>query len=152
MNISIFTENKSKVCLEVLTKLPEWFTLPEAIQDYSNGVKDSTMFIARENDTMIGFISLKQHFSTSYEVYVMGVLSKYHHKGIGTELLTHAEKYLKSNGAKYLTVKTLSESRTDKYYDLTRSFYYKNNFIPIEEFKELWDKDNPCLFMVKNLN
>ena len=51
----------------------------------------------------------------------------------------------------FLSVKTLSSSNSDKYYKLTRKFYEKNYFIKLEEFKTLWDENNPCLFMVKHL-
>ena len=81
----------------------------------------------------------------------MGILSQYHRKGIGHALLNAAEIELRNAGVKFLTVKTLSESRESKEYAQTRKFYLKMGFTPLEEFKTLWDDFNPCLFMVKVL-
>lgn len=46
-------------------------------------------------------------------------------------------------------VKTLGESHPDVNYKSTREFYYKAGFFPLEEIKEIWGKENPCLIMVK---
>lgn len=48
-------------------------------------------------------------------------------------------------------VKTLGESHPDKYYKLTREFYNRCGFYPLEEIKEIWGEENPCLIMVKAL-
>ncbi|MEN6523457.1 MAG: N-acetyltransferase, partial [Anaerolineaceae bacterium] len=47
--------------------------------------------------------------------------------------------------------KTLDASRCCEEYDRTRAFYEAMGFRPLEVFPELWDKDNPCLLMVKRL-
>jgi len=62
-----------------------------------------------------------------------------------------AQRYCVSCGFKYLTVKTLDSSVTYEPYEKTRNFYRKLGFIPIEVFPLFWDKDNPCLFMAKNI-
>lgn len=53
------------------------------------------------------------------------------------------------NKIKFLMVKTLGESHPDVNYKSTREFYYKAGFFPLEEIKEIWGKENPCLIMVK---
>ncbi|MFA6119201.1 MAG: hypothetical protein WCT85_06020 [Parachlamydiales bacterium] len=50
-----------------------------------------------------------------------------------------------------MTVKTLSPSADDENYAKTRAFYLSMGFYPLEEFKTLWDENNPCLFMIKVL-
>ncbi|BAY80927.1 hypothetical protein NIES267_03920 [Calothrix parasitica NIES-267] len=74
------------------------------------------------------------------------------HLGCSLEssLLKRAELFLKQDNVEYLQVKTLGESHPDKYYALTRIFYFKMGFKPIEEFYQIWD-DNPCLLMIKGL-
>lgn len=61
------------------------------------------------------------------------------------------EEYLLYSNKKFLTVKTLSDSHPNKHYEKTRYFYKAIGFYPIEEFKMLWGKTNPCLLMLKKL-
>lgn len=148
--IEILDENiKSEITEEVLKKLPDWFSLESAILEYMKGVYQTMFYTCRIESKDIGFISIKKHFDNSYEIYVMGVNEKFHNSGIGTELLNTALREIKNVNAKLLQVKTLSFSRPDKFYDQTRNFYLKNGFIPVEEFKNLWDEANPCLQLIK---
>ena len=142
---------KSKVCESILRSLPLWFGLEYAIVNYIKEVKTMDTWVAYDNDAPIGFMSINKHFDQSAEIHVMGILSEYHRKGIGHALLNSAEIDLRETGVKFLTVKTLSESRENKEYAQTRKFYLKIGFTPLEEFKTLWDEFNPCLFMVKAL-
>jgi GNAT superfamily N-acetyltransferase len=140
---------KKEITSNLLNGLPNWFALKNAIDDYVKGVEDTIFLGIFDNYHCNGFISLKKHFNNSFEIYVMAVKEKFHNKGIGTELLKAAEKKLLELGVIILQVKTLSHSRPDKFYDLTRNFYLKNEFIPLEEFPTLWDESNPCLQLVK---
>lgn len=45
-------------------------------------------------------------------------------------------------------VKTLGESHPDVYYEKTRRFYKKAGFYPLEEIKEIWGEQSPCLIMI----
>jgi|SRR5665213_4367898 GNAT superfamily N-acetyltransferase len=74
------------------------------------------------------------------EAYVMAVLPELHRQGIGRELLGHAEGMLAVDGVEFLQVKTLAPSKPD---DLAYGFR------PLEEFRDLWDADNPALQMIK---
>jgi len=143
--------NKSEICEAILRALPEWFGIENSTKAYIAGVKETIFFAALDAETPIGFLSLKKHYSSSYEIYVMGIKKEFHGQGIGTKLLEEGEKYLKKIGGKYLQVKTLSENRPNPHYDKTRAFYIKSGFTPLEEFKSLWDKWNPCLLLIKSL-
>jgi GNAT superfamily N-acetyltransferase len=79
----------------------------------------------------------------------MAVLPDQHGRGLGTTLIRDAERYARKQGRSYLTVKTLSASRSDVNYDKTRRFYSAVGFVPLEEFKTLWGEHNPCLLMIK---
>ncbi len=142
---------KSKICESILRSLPLWFGLENAIVNYIKDVKSMDTWIAYDNDAPIGFISIHKHFEQTAEIHVIGILAEYHRKGIGHALLNAAEIHLRETSVKFLTVKTLSESRESKEYAQTRKFYLKSGFTPLEEFKTLWDEFNPCLFMVKAL-
>ncbi|MGZ3742455.1 MAG: GNAT family N-acetyltransferase [Pseudobdellovibrionaceae bacterium] len=143
-------QEKSRICERVLRSLPQWFGIESAILDYIKDVQGMETWAAVESD-VIGFISLNKHNLQTAEIYVMGLLPEYHGKKIGREMIRSAEENLILQGFKFLTVKTLSESRHDENYDKTRRFYLKYGFTPIEEFKTLWGEHNPCLMMIKNL-
>jgi len=90
-------------------------------------------------------VSVKQHTSFSAEIYVMGILPEMHRQGIGRALIDHAQEWLTNQGIEYLQVKTLGPSQPDVNYARTRSFYEAMGFRPLEEIKQVWDDQNPCL-------
>ena len=155
MNLQIMKINdcteRSRICEEVILSLPNWFGLEDANKKYITNVANTDFYAAYMFGKEVGFFSIISHFHQTSEIYVCGILSKYHRLGIGNKLLKFIEKDLKNKGVKFLTVKTLSSSHPDKSYAKTRKFYEAVEFVPLEEFKELWGKENPCLFMVKTL-
>ena len=142
---------KSEICNSILRSLPLWFGIESAIVDYVNDVKKMETWAVLEDGKYIGFASINKHFEKSAEIHVIGIRQEFHGKGIGHQLVKMIEIELQSQGFKFLTVKTLSESRPNAEYDKTRNFYLKVGFIPLEEFKTLWGEHNPCLFLVKSL-
>lgn len=141
---------KQKIANEILYQLPEWFSIERAIKDYVSKVRKQLFFAVEDNNKIVGFISVKENNKFVAEIEVMGVLKEYQSKGIGKSLIFAAEKTLKKRKIKFLLVKTLAESKKDKYYEKTRKFYLKTGFIPIFESDKIWDK-NPCVIMIKNL-
>jgi len=80
----------------------------------------------------------------------MGVVPACHRRGIGTALLEAAEAALRSRGTEYVQVKTLGPSRPSEADAATRRFYESQEFVPLEEFDDLWP-GNPALLLVKRL-
>ena len=144
-------EGRGRICDELLRCLPLWFGIEDAIKKYVADVEGMTMFAAYEGGRAVGFLSLNRHNSWTAEVYVMATHPDFHRQGVGRRLIGAAERYLKGLGYEFLSVKTLSPSRPDKGYDLTRKFYMAMGFRPVEEFKTLWGEANPCLLMIKAL-
>ena len=142
---------KSEICNSILRSLPLWFGIESAIIAYVNDVKTLETWGVRDANEFVGFASVRKHFAQSAEIHVMGIHEAYHRKGFGGQLLKVIEEELHAQGFKFLTVKTLSEARQNREFDLTRNFYLKAGFVPLEEFKTLWGTDNPCLLLVKNL-
>lgn len=134
-----------------MNALPEWFSPPDDIIKKAQQHKEMLFFSAYEGDVPYGFLALKIHNKYAAEIYNMGVMKKYHRKGTGAALLKAAENYLAENNYIFITVKTLDFSANYKPYEQTRAFYLNSGFIPIEVFPEYWDKDNPCLYMVKSI-
>jgi len=142
---------ESAACTAILQALPEWFGLEKAIHDYEKTIGSLPTFLARAGTQILGFLSLKQHFPQSAEIYVMAVRKEVHRRGIGRALAAAAETHAHAMGIEYLQVKTLGPSHPDNGYARTRLFYEAVGFRPLEEFPRVWDDNNPCLVMVKRL-
>ncbi len=138
----------SGLCTPILRLLPGWFGIPAAVQHYSQEIASLPTFLARQDEEVLGFLSLKQHNPYAAEVYVMGVHPQAHRQGIGRALVEQASFYLRTQKVEYLQVKTLGPSNPDEGYARTRAFYLAMGFRPLEELRTLWDENNPCLLMV----
>ena len=99
-------EARSELCREILTALPDWFGIEEAVDAYVRNVAGLPTFAAGRD----GFLALKQHTDAAAEIYVMGVRPESHRRGLGTALLEAAESFLRAREVEYLQVKTLGPS------------------------------------------
>ena len=151
MNYKYFDHGDPSICENILRSLPDWFGLEESIVDYVEKSRIHPMLIVFDNDKPIGFLSLKNHSAYTSEIYVMGIITKYHRSGIGRKLLTEVEKYLIEKKIEFLQVKTLSPNRECDHYKKTRLFYQSYGFREVETFPTLWDENNPCLLMIKSV-
>ena len=142
---------KATVCAPILRSLPAWFGIEEAFIQYSAEIDHLPTWIACETQRCIGFISIKQHTPYAAEVYVMGLLPETHRRGIGRALIKQVQEWLKNHGVEYLQVKSLGPSDSDENYGKTRAFYAAMGFRPLEELKQIWGENNPCLIMIKKL-
>lgn len=70
---------------------------------------------------------------------------------MGKKLILKAEQYLRDKNYRFLMVKTLSESEDYEPCRRTREFYKSVGFYPLFETNKIWDEENPCLIMVKNI-
>jgi ribosomal protein S18 acetylase RimI-like enzyme len=143
---------KSEVTEKILRDLPEWFGNEKSLIEYIEEVRDKVFYCAYDGEDAIGFICIKSHNEFTADIYVTGILKQYHRQGLGRRMVSIAEEYLKESGYKFFMVKTLGESSDYEFYRRTREFYKSVGFYPLEEIKEIWDADNPCLIMVKALN
>ncbi|MCX6037863.1 MAG: GNAT family N-acetyltransferase [Chloroflexi bacterium] len=142
---------QSSVCVPILRTLPDWFGIEEAILDYEREIEHLPTFLAKADGSVLGFLSLKQHNPFSAEIHVMAVHPSAQRGGIGRALVTTAEDHARGLGVEYMQVKTLGSSRPEDGYARTRAFYEALGFRPLEEFKQIWDENNPCLVMVKRM-
>lgn len=143
------SEEKGEIVSEVLLELPEWFGLPESTRSYIEDSKQLPLWVARNAEEIIGFITLTESSVDTGDLHCMGIKKAYHRKGIGKQLYIALEQYAK-NKYKYLQVKTVDEGKY-KEYDQTISFYRSVGFSKLEVFPTLWDEWNPCLIMIKAL-
>lgn len=132
----------------ILKALPDWFGLPESLEEYVQESRDMKTIRCFFKEDMVGFLSLKKTSPQAMEVYVMGILPQLHRMGIGTRLMRMAEQEAKHAAMQYLQVKTLSPKVQDPSYLKTYAFYENCGFCPLEVLP-LWDEWNPCQLMVK---
>jgi GNAT superfamily N-acetyltransferase len=137
------------ICRRILDTLPKWFGIPASVDEYVATADRSPTLIASFGQADVGVLTIVRHSRYAAEVYVMAVLPEFHRHGIGRALLTQAETLLAEDGAEFLQVKTLAPSKPDEGYEKTRAFYLDYGFRPLEEFRDLWDVDNPALQMIK---
>ena len=142
---------KAKYTNNILRKSPKWFEMKESIKEYVTTVQKYPYWAAFENNTCIGFFSGIIHYNRTGDIYVCGIDPKYHGRGIGTLLYKKLEEYFIKNGCEYVIVKTISDIDTDIHYAKTRAFYKKMGFKELITLTEMWDENNPCLIMIKNL-
>jgi ribosomal protein S18 acetylase RimI-like enzyme len=143
--------NQSSVCIPILRALPEWFGIETAILNYEREIDHLPTFLAKADENVLGFLSLKQHNPFSAEIYVMAVRPDAHRRGIGRALVAAAESHTRGLGVEYMQVKTLGPSCPNEEYARTRAFYEAMGFRPLEELPQIWDEKNPCLILVKRL-
>ena len=151
MNIVEVTQNRGALCAEILATLPGWFGIPESNAGYERDVEAMPMFAAYDGADALGFLALNRRTQHAIEIHVMGVRPTHHRSGTGRLLVVVAEAFARAQGARFLTVKTLSPSRSDQGYAKTRAFYEALGFLPIEEFPLLWNPENPALMLLKVL-
>jgi GNAT superfamily N-acetyltransferase len=129
-----------------------WFGIERALQMYVGDSTKLPTFALEDNGQLIAFLSLREHFPIAFEVHCMAVAASARGRGLGSQLLAHAEAWLAGRGVEYLQVKTVAATSPSPEYAETRKFYEAKGFTPLEIFPELWDPWNPALQLIKRLN
>ena len=143
------TTGTADACEPVLRSVPDWFGIEEANRAYLEAIERLPTVRAVEGAETIGFVSIEQHFESSFELHVLAVRRDRHRRGVGRAMLAAAEAWVASRGGGFLQVKTLSASANCEHYDRTSRWYEAMGFVPQTEFPTLWDEHNPCLQMIK---
>lgn len=144
--------NSGEECEKILRKLPEWFGIEEALAGYRTEIDSLPTFFVKMREKNCGFISVKEHFKESVELYVLGLLPEFHRHGIGRAAIESVTEYYRSHGVEYMQVKTVSPSNNWPEYEKTRRFYLALGFIPLEIYPVFWGDGNPCLQMIKKIS
>ncbi len=152
MNIVEITDDleKKSITQNILKALPEWFGIPESMEEYIQDSAGKPFFCARINKKNIGFLYLKQTGKDTMELAVMGVLKEYHRNGIGHALFEYAKKEICKKGYSFIQVKTVQMGKYESY-DKTNQFYLSLGFKEFEVFLSLWDEWNPCQIYIMAL-
>jgi GNAT superfamily N-acetyltransferase len=145
------TEHCSARVEPILRALPEWFGIEKATLQYIKDADTMPSMLVKDGEHDIGFLTIRMHFPESADIHCMGILPKYHRKGIGRLLIAALECHLKKEGVKFLQVKTVSDDDPNGVYANTRLFYSGVGFTPLEVFPTLWDEWNPALLLIKSI-
>jgi ribosomal protein S18 acetylase RimI-like enzyme len=135
----------------ILRTLHEWFGNEKGLLEYVNTIHQYPFWAAFDHDNCVGFFSGKINHNRTGEIYVCGIHPNYHRKGIGQLLYKELEKYCVGINCEYMIVKTVDENDTEESYGKTVKFYEKIGFKKLVTIPEVWDENNPCLIMVKNI-
>lgn len=143
-------DQKEHIAKEILADLPEWFGIPESTAEYVRCSKDLPFWAASEDGSVRGFLVLKETSPYTVEIYVMGILKRFHRHKIGKQLFDACYNYAKEKGYHYIQVKTVKEG-CYKEYDQTIGFYKSLGFKEFECFPTLWDEWNPCQVYIRSI-
>ncbi|HXQ16325.1 MAG TPA: GNAT family N-acetyltransferase [Caulobacteraceae bacterium] len=137
------------ICRSILADLGDWFGLPDSNAEYEQLAQTGPAVVALMDGEPVGLMLLKDHFGETLEIYFLAVRRERHRGGVGRALVEHAEILAAQRGARFLSVKTRGPSKPYEPYERTRRFYQAMGFAALEEFPQLWDPENPALFMAK---
>ena len=135
----------------ILRSLPRWFGIEEALGQYAADCDRFPTFIAGEAEP-VAFLTLREHFSESWEVHCIAVHASHRGSGIGRRLHHGVESWLQQQGARILQVKTLAATHPSPEYAQTRLFYEAMGYVQLEVFPNLWGPRLPVLQLVKSLS
>jgi GNAT superfamily N-acetyltransferase len=151
LRIEVRSSGSGALCRRLLDELPDWFGIPEAVDEYVVKAERATAVVAIADGLEVGLLTLVRHTEFAAEIDVIAVKPNYHRQGVGREMIDRAERLLAREGVEYLQVKTLAETVKYEPYARTRAFYAACGFRPLQVFPDLWDPENPALQLVKYL-
>jgi aminoglycoside 6'-N-acetyltransferase I len=106
---------------------------------------DYNVFVSEENGKVLGYHCTGKRPLTDavYDLYWIIADPESEIKGIGTELVKHAEQFVKEKSARWL----LAETSSKESYSRTRNFYLRNNFSIVAEINDFYSAgDNLIVF------
>jgi aminoglycoside 6'-N-acetyltransferase I len=129
-----FTEKEIDVAMELVN-----------ISSNNQTQTDYNTFVFEENGKVLGYHCTGRRPLTDavYDLYWIIADLESEIKGIGTELVKHAEHFVKEKGARWL----LAETSSKESYSRTRNFYLRNSFSIVAEINDFYSAgDNLIVF------
>ncbi len=123
---SVFTDNEIAVALELID-----------IVLNNNHQKDYLIYSAiSEDGNTVGYYCMGPTPMTigTYDLYWIAVKPSAHNKGIGRELLNHAELLIKQLGGRLVVAETSSQPK----YENTRKFYVSAQYQELSRIKDYY--------------
>ena len=132
---TITPDLSEKICRKLISDLPAYFGISKVNKKYATEVRSKLNIAASVNEEYVGLISIDFPYPNNANIYWMAVLSQYHRTGVGKALSTEAFRLAKINGAKTISVETLSLLKADSSYIKTYQFYKSLGFNPLFNLK-----------------
>ena len=153
INIIPLRPEHAAACEDIARRLPAWFGIEEGLEDLRHCAEYQPGHLARATDqeTPVGFVTLKEHFAHAREISWMAVHPDWHRHGVGRRLIDATVASCQERGVRFLLVKTLAASHPSPEYAQTRAFYEAVGFQAIEVLPDLWGEQNPCLNLIRCL-
>ncbi len=111
---------------------------------------DYNVFVFEEDGIIIGYHCTGRRPLTDgvYDLYWIVTDPKHSSKGIGKQLLEHAEHFVKENNGRWLLIETSSKES----YTATRNFYMRNNYSIISEIRDFYRIGDALMIFGKYFN
>ena len=106
---------------------------------------DYNIFVFEQNEKVLGYHCTGKRPLTDavYDLYWIVADPEAGIKGIGTELVKHAEQFVNNKSARWL----LAETSSKESYSKTRNFYLRNGFSIVAEINDFYSAgDNLIVF------
>ena len=103
------------------------------------------VFVYEKDGKVVGYHCTGKRALTDgvFDLFWIVVDSKIQNKGIGKELLNHAENFVKENKGRWI----LAETSSKENYNATRNFYMRNNYSIVSQIKDFYTlNDNLIVF------
>ena len=97
---------------------------------------DYNIFVYEDNGKILGYYCAGKRPLTDgvYDLYWIAVDPEIEIKGIGKQLLEHAEKFVKENRGRWILAETSSKDS----YSKTRNFYMRNNYSIVAQINDFY--------------
>lgn len=142
-------QEKSKIVEDVILDLPDWIGVAENMEKYIEDAKRLPLWVAKNNEDIIGFIMLEKSSKDTCQLHAMGIKKIYQNLGVGKKLYYILEEEAKED-YQYIQAKIL-EGDNKKHYNQTIGFLKSLGFKKLETSKTIWDDWNPVLVMGKKI-
>ncbi len=111
---------------------------------------DYNVFVYEIDGTVIGYHCTGRRPLTDavYDLYWIVTDPEHGKKGIGKELLEHAEEFVTKNNGRWMLIETSSKES----YNATRNFYMRNNYTIISQINDFYSKGESLLIFGKYFN
>jgi len=128
-----FNQEEKKVAIELID---------DAL---SNSGSTYKIFVYENSELIEGYYCIGKRALTGgvHDLYWIAVKRDCQSKGIGKQLIDHAEDYVESNNGNWLLIETSSKDN----YMKTRNFYIRNFYSKVAEIKDFYSEgDNLIIF------
>ena len=139
-NTGVFSDAEIHVALELIDAV-----LGDPVSD------DYNIRVAVDEDqTILGYycVGPTPLTASTYDLYWIAVRPAVHSRGIGSQLLADAERFVSSRGGVLMLAETSSQPK----YENTRQFYIRNQYAEIARIKNYYKIDDDLVVYGKYLS